>query len=66
MLVCVFMFVWNWSAGRSGNVGVVFYATSIDSLNGLIQNGTDPPYIVVMSAQLFEEYAYTQYKYWEW
>jgi len=58
--VCVC--VWNWSADRSGNVGVVFHATSVDSLNGLIQNGTDPPYIVVMSAKLFEEYASKQFE----
>jgi len=43
-------------AGQSGNVGIVFYASSNNSLDELIQNGTDPPYIVVMSAQLFEEY----------
>ena len=44
------------TAGRSGNVGIVFYAPSNDSLNELIQNGTDPPYIIVMSAELFEAY----------
>jgi len=55
LFVCV-----NCAAGQSGNVGVVFYATSVDSLNELIQNGTDPPYIVVMSAELFEVYVCVQ------
>jgi len=45
-----------WTAGRGGNVGIVFHATSNSSLDELIQNGRDPPYIVVMSATLFEEY----------
>jgi len=49
---------WNWTADRSGNVGVVLYATSKENLNELMQNSTYPPYIIVMNAQLFEEYVY--------
>jgi len=49
---------WNWTAGRNGNVGVVLYATSNENLYELLHNGTDPPYIIVMNAQLFEKYVY--------
>jgi len=48
------------TAGRNGNVGVMFYAPSNDSLNELIQNGTDPPYIVVMTPELFQQYVCVQ------
>jgi len=37
----------------------VLYASSNETLYELIQNGTDPPYIIVMNAQLFEEYVCT-------
>ena len=59
MIVAMFwLSVWNCAAERTGNVGVVYYASSNDSLTTLIQNGTHQPYIVVMDAQLFELYVY--------
>jgi len=59
MLLAMFwLSVWNCAADRSGNVGVVYYASSNESLTTLIQNGTHQPYIVVMNAELFEMYVY--------
>jgi len=55
-LCVVFVHVWNWTASRSGNVGVVFHANSSEAISDLLKNGTDPPYIVVMDAELFHTY----------
>jgi nicastrin len=41
------------SSGRNGNVGVVYYTKDNKTVEELITDGTDAPYVVLMSAELF-------------